>query len=196
MADSLYLSLWFPSFDAEEMLPRAITVLKQFPFSATSPGVRYAAVHPVDWAEATVMEQRFTPPIAPEELPAALSDFTETDYALALEAYWDLWSPDERGEWTLRPNKVDIVVNGVEFDEAAFRDRGHIEIEFGLDFPFLYEDRELSHPDEERVKSNVAKLVEFTQKLEKTAGLRGRVLWSESDENLAQKLVARLQKVQ
>ena len=196
MADSLYLSLWFPSFDAEEMLPRTISVLKQFPFSAAAPGVRYAAVHPVDWSEPTIMEQRFTPPVAPDELPAALSEFTEPDYALALEAYWDLWSPDERGEWTLRPNKVDFLVNGVEFDDGAFRDRGHIEIEFGLDFPFLYEERELSHADEDRVKSNVAKLVEFTQKLEKTAGLRGRVLWSESDENLAQKLIARLQKVQ
>jgi hypothetical protein len=196
MPDSLYLSLWFPSFDAEEMLPRTITVLKQFPYSAASPGVRYAAVHPVDWSEATVMEQRFTPPAAPDELPAALSEFAEPDYALALEAYWDLWSPDERGEWTLRPSKVDIVVNGVEFDDGAFRDRGHIEIEFGLDFPFLYEERELSHADEERVKANVAKLIEFTQKLEKNAGLRGRVLWSESDENLAQKLVARLQRVQ
>ncbi len=196
MADSLYLSLWFPSFDAEEMLPRAVTVLKQFPFSAASPGVRYAAVHPVDWSEPTVMEQRFTPPVSPDELPAALSEFMETDYALALEVYWDLWSPDERGEWTLGPNKVDLLVNGIEFDDGAFRDRGHIEIEFGLDFPFLYEERDLSHADEERVKANVAKLVEFTQKLEKNAGLRGRVLWSESDENLAQKLIARLQKVQ
>jgi hypothetical protein len=196
MADSLYLSLWFPSFDAEEMLPRTITILKQFPFSAASPGVRYAAVHPVGWSEATVMEQRFTPPVSPDELPVALSEFTEPDYALALEAYWDLWSPDERGEWTLGPRKVDFLANGVEFDDGAYRDRGHIEIEFGLDFPFLYEERELSHADEECVKANVAKLVEFTQKLEKNAGLRGRVLWSESDENLAQKLIARLQKVQ
>ncbi|HEU5403109.1 MAG TPA: hypothetical protein VFU86_17260 [Terriglobales bacterium] len=196
MADSLYLSLWFPSLDAEEMLPRALTVLKQFPFSAVSPGVRYVAVHPVDWSEPTVMEQRFTPPVSPDELPAALAEFTEPDYGIALEAYWDLWSPDERGEWTLRPNRVDFLVNGVEFDDGAFRDRGHIEIEFGLDFPFLFEERDLSHADEERVKSNVAKLVDFTQKLEKNAGLRGRVLWSESEENLAQKLIARLQKVQ
>ena len=196
MADSLYLSLWFPSFDAEEMLPRTVTVLKQFAFSAASPGIRYAAVQPVDWSEATVMEQRFTPPASPEEVATALSEFAEPDYAIALEAYWDLWSPDESGEWTLRPTKVDFLVNGVEFAEGAFRERGHIEIDFGLDFPFLYEELDLSAADEERVKANVVKLVDFTQKLEKTAGLRGRVLWSESDENLAQKLIARLQKVQ
>ena len=196
MSDSLYLSLWFPSLDAEEMLPRAVSVLKQFPYSAAEPGVTYASVHPVDWAEPTIMEQRFRPPASPDEVATALGEFAETDYALAFEAYWDLWSPDERGEWTLRPRKVEFLVNGIEFDEGTYRDRGHIEIDFGLDFPFLYEERNLSAGDEERVKSNVAKLVEFTQKLEKTSGLRGRVLWSESDENLAQKLISRLQKTQ
>ncbi len=196
MSDSLYLSLWFPSFDAEEMLPRLVTVLRQFPFSAAAPGIHYVAVHPVDWSEPTVMEQRFSPSLSPEELTAAVGEFAETDYAISLEAYWDLWTPDDRGEWTLRPSKVDFVVNGVEFEDGAFRERGHLETDFGLDFPFLHEERDLSQADEERVKANVAKLVEFTQKLEKQAQLRGRVLWSESDENLAQKLIARLQKVQ
>ena len=196
MPDSLYLSLWFPSFDAEEMLPRTVMVLKQFPFSAASPGVRYVAVHPVDWSEPTIMEQRFTPPASPDEAATALAEFAEPDYAIGLEAYWDLWTPNDSGEWTLSPSKVDFVMNGVAFEDGAFRDRGHVEIDFGLDFPFLYEERDLSAADEERVKANVAKLVDFTQKLEKNAGVRGRVLWSESDENLAQKLIARLQKVQ
>jgi len=71
-----------------------------------------------------------------------------------------------------------------------------VEIDFGLDHPFLYEDRDLSPEDEARVKVNIAKLVDFTQKLEKNSQLRGRVLWSESDENFAQKLISRLQRVQ
>jgi hypothetical protein len=142
------------------------------------------------------MEQRFTPPVSPDEVSTALAEFAEPDYALAFEAYWDLWIPDDRNQWNLRPSKVDFMVNGVEFEDGAFRDRGHIEVEFGLDFPFLYEERNLSPEDEQRVKSNVAKLVDFIHKLEKHGNLRGRVLWSESDENLAQKLLARLQKVQ
>jgi hypothetical protein len=32
--------------------------------------------------------------------------------------------------------------------------------------------------------------------VEKNTGLSGRILWSESDENLAQKLISRLQRVQ
>jgi hypothetical protein len=37
--------------------------------------------------------------------------------------------------------------------------------------------------------------VEFTSKVEKNAGIGTRLLWSESDENFAQKLISRLQKV-
>jgi hypothetical protein len=49
---------------------------------------------------------------------------------------------------------------------------------------------------EARVRENVQKLVEFTNAVEKNCGTSARLLWSESDENLAQKLIARLQKVQ
>ena len=59
--------------------------------------------------------------------------------------------------------------------------------------PFLAEDVELSGPVEQRVRANVQKLVSFTTAVEKKCGISGRVLWSESEENLAQKLISRLQ---
>ena len=34
MADPLYLSLWFPQFEIEDLMPRALAVMRQFPFSA------------------------------------------------------------------------------------------------------------------------------------------------------------------
>jgi hypothetical protein len=49
---------------------------------------------------------------------------------------------------------------------------------------------------EQRIKANVQKLVNFTTTVEKNCGISGRVLWSESEDNLAQKLIERLQKVQ
>jgi hypothetical protein len=65
-----------------------------------------------------------------------------------------------------------------------------------LDTPFLHEEIEFTSEAERNVRSNVQKLVEFTAKVEKNAGATGRLLWSESEENLAQKLIARLQRVQ
>ena len=67
MADSLYLSLWFPSFEEPEILPRVVSVLRQFSFSARRPGVTFVAVHPVSWNEPTILEQRFQLGITPEQ---------------------------------------------------------------------------------------------------------------------------------
>jgi hypothetical protein len=197
MPDSLYLSLWFPSFEVDDMLPRALAVMRQFPFSTQQPGIGYVALHPVSWNEPTVLEQRFRPGIDPEEAVQIASDLLHEDYAYSFEAHWDLWTlaKDEQ-QWVLQPSPVTFITHGVEFDEGAFEQEGHIQVDFGLDAPFLQEGVQLSTATEAKVRANVQKLVEFTTKVEKNSGASARLLWSESEENLAQKLVARLQKVQ
>jgi hypothetical protein len=197
MAETLNLSLWFPGFDAELMLPRLAEVLRHFPFSESRGGVQYASVQPVDWAEPTLFEESFSPGVSGEEAAEALREYAQADFALSLEAYWDLWMLDAaRAEWVLRPERVLFTAQGLEFDEGAFAASGHILIDFGLDFPFLHEGVELGADDALRVKANVAALIEFTHRVERNCNTTGRVLWSESEENLAQKLIARLQQVQ
>jgi hypothetical protein len=196
MADPLYLSLWFPSFAPTEMMPRALSVLRQFPFSAQYPGVSYLAIHPISWSEASVLERRFRPGLDPEQAVAIAGEFLHPDYAYSFETSWDLWVADEDGaEMTLGPHPVKLLVHGKDFDNGVYQQAGHIQVDFGLDTPFLYEDLELTPTAENRIKANVQKLVAFTSAVEKNCGVTGRVLWSESDENLAQKLIDRLQKV-
>jgi len=197
MADSLYLSLWFPSFEEPEILPRAVSVLQQFPFSPRVGGVTYLAVHPVSWNEPTILERRFHPGVPPEEAAGAAADLVHDDYAYVFEAFWDLWSlPADKTAWELEPVLVRFVAQGAEFEDNAAAETGHIQIDFGLDAPFLHEELSLTPEAEQHVRDNVQRLVEFTAKVEKNAGATGRLLWSESEENLAQKLIARLQKVQ
>ena len=179
MADALFLSLWFPNFELDEMLPRALAVMRQFPFSASQPGISYVALHPVSWNEPTIFEQRFTPGVAPEEAVLLASDLLHEDYAYLFEAFWDLWifSP-ERREWVLQPSRVKFLVHGLEFDEATYQQEGHIEVEFGIDSPFLQDEVQLDSEAETHVRANVQKLVEFTNKAEKSSGATGRLLWS------------------
>ena len=196
MADTLHLSLWFPSFEEPEMLPRAVSVMKEFPFSPRRNGVTYLALHPVSWNEPTILERRFEPGADPGEAAGAAADLVHDDFAYLFEAYWDLWSLPEGAEnWVLEPTRVSLIVQGPEFDEGAAAETGNIEIDFGLDAPFLHEELSLTKEGEERVRANVQKLVEFTVRVEKNAGVTARRLWSESEENLAQKLIMRLQKV-
>ncbi len=197
MADSLYLSLWFPSFDEAEILPRTVSVLRQIPFSAALGGVTYSAIQPVSWSEPTILERRYRPGVAPEEAVAEVAEFLHDDYAYIFEAYWDLWTPPEGAEkWVLEPSLIGLTAHGTEFEERAAEQTGHIQIDFGLDASFLHEEVELTGEAERNIRSNVQNLVEFTAKVEKNAGATGRLLWSESEENLAQKLINRLQRVQ
>ena len=197
MADPLYLSLWFSSFEADDMLPHALTVMRQFPFSTQKPGVTSIALHPVSWNEATIFEDSFRPGLTPEQAILTAADLLHEDYAYVFEASWDLWTPPTNGDqWTLQPSPVKFIAHGIEFEEGIYEQEGHIEVDFGLDAPFLYEEARLTSQVESRVRANVQKLVDFTNAIEKHSEAKARLLWSESEENLAQKLIARLQRVQ
>jgi hypothetical protein len=96
----------------------------------------------------------------------------------------------------MEPALVRLTAHGLKFEERAAEETGHIQIDFGLDTSFLHEDVEFTAEAERNVRINVQKLVEFTAQVEKNAAATGRLLWSESEENLAQKLINRLQRVQ
>jgi hypothetical protein len=197
MADPLYLSLWFSDFSGPEMLPHAFAVLQQFPFSAQRPGVGYLALQPVSWNEPTILERRFPGGIDPGQATLIAAEQIHDDYAYLFEAAWDLWTPDlTNGNWTLEPATVKFIVQGEQFDERAYEQTGHIEIDFGLDSFFLQPETPLNEQTQAKIRDNVAKLVDFSTKVEKHSGANSRLLWSESEDNLAQKLIARLQRVQ
>ena len=196
MADSLYLSLWFPSFSESEMLPKLLCVLRHFPFPAERPGIGYLAVHPISWNEPVIYQETFDFHTTPERALETAGEFLHDDNAYEFEALWDLWAPSEEAGWVHTPRAVRFLARGLNFDDGAYEQEGHVQVDFGLDTPFLYEDVKLTPLTEARVRDNVRQLVGFTSAVEKHCGTSARLLWSESEENLAQKLIARLQKVQ
>jgi hypothetical protein len=196
MADRLYLSLWFPSFAESEMLAKMLCVLHQFPFATERPGIGYLAIYPISWNELVLYQETFDYHATPEHAIETAGEFLHDDNAYEFEALWDLWTPGEEAGWVRAPRAVRFVAHGLNFEEGAYEQEGHVQVDFGLDTSFLYEDVKLTPLTEARVRENVQKLVEFTSAVEKNCGTSARLLWSESDENLAQKLIARLQRVQ
>jgi len=200
MADRLYLSIWFPSFSTQEIAPRLLSVLKQFPFSTKRGGVGYVGVRSISWEEPVIFEQTFDYRADPERALALAGEFLHEDNAYEIEALWDLWVPVQEGDldqtWEVQPQPVKFIAFGPKFEDATFQQNGHIQVDFGLDTPFLYEEADFTNALEQRIKTNVQKLVNFTSAVETNCGISGRVLWSESKDNLAQKLIERLQKVQ
>jgi len=197
MSDSLFLSLWFRDSELEDLLPHALRVMQHFAISKMLPGITNIAVHPVSWNEPTILEQHYRPGIKAEEAVLIAADLLHEDYAYVFEAYWDMWSPESLdGEWTLRPTMVKFIARGSEFEDGEAKTQGEVQADFGLDTAFLHEELKLTAELEARVRTNVKQLVDYINRIEKHAGAETRLLWSESDENLAQKLISRLQRVQ
>jgi hypothetical protein len=101
--------------------------------------------------------------------------------------------------WKPHLHPVRILGFGPNFDVAGYEQNGHVLVDFGLDTPWVPEPDEDEEPlDEEaqtHIQQNIEKLLAFTLLVEKNCGISSRLLWTESGEPLAEKLIARLQRV-
>jgi hypothetical protein len=198
MADRLYLSLWFPNFRLPALAPALVSVLKQF-----TGRVHAAAAYPISWNETPfyqrIYEEDEVQESTPEQAVAEATQILHDDFAYEFELKWDLWVAETVGgldpTWKLEPVIVRVVGFGPHFDEGAYEQNGQVRVDLGLDTPFLLEEIELDQLGAEYVKRNIQKLVEVTNAIQENCGISSRLLWSESGENLAHKLIARLQRV-
>lgn len=204
MADQLYLSLWYPNFRLDAMPGALEKVMEQFAAAGGSSRVAAATVYPISWNESPIWQRVYRnetedEEAAPRMVIAAAMENAHDDYAWEFELVWELWVPEHAGGldtmWRQEPRTVRVIGFGPEFDEAAYETNGHIRVDFGLDAPFLGEDMDLDQDGIARVQQNIQRLVAFTDGVQKNGGISTRLLWSESGESLAKKLIDRLQQV-
>jgi hypothetical protein len=199
MADTLYLSLWYPNLRLAELPGKLTAVLGAFAAHGGEATVYAATVWPIHWSESPVFQQVYgrgelgaEPRFAVEEALELLHD----DFAYEFQIGWSLWELETSAgldaRWTREPKLVRVTGFGPLFDEGSYQSDGHIRIDFGSDEPFLEEDLELDSVAARHVEENVRQLVELTAAVEKASGATARLLWSELGESLAQRLAARL----
>ncbi len=145
----------------------------------------------------------------PDSGPGSPGYASDNEEAQGTEAQLDtLWRP--------HPGTVKIIGFGPNFDEGDFQQNGHIRVDFGLDYPWVL-DEETDEDDQDvpgvtnlvsirpsetaadeaatYIQKNVELLLAFTLSVEKHCGISSRLLWTESGEPLAEKLIARLQRL-
>jgi hypothetical protein len=203
VADQLYLSLWFPNFRLEALAPAIVGVLNQVASAGGASTVAAAAVYPISWNETPVYQRIYDeedgeaakPELAVPEAMEMLHD----DYAYEFEVKWNLWAPETVGGldtiWREEPRPLRVTGFGPDFDEGSYEQNGHIRIDFGTDAAFLQEDVTLEPEAATHVQQNVQKLIDVTQAIQNNLPVSSRLLWSESGESLAEKLIARLQRL-
>jgi hypothetical protein len=216
MADTLYLSLWYPNLRLASLADKLTAVLGAFAAHGGEALVYSATVWPMSWSESPVYQQVYGRRIGAggagtdmngsvvlgAEPRVAVKDALELlhdDYAYEFQIGWSLWeleelAPPQVARWTQEPRLVRVTGFGPLFEEGAYEADGHIRIDFGSDTPFLEEDLELDSVAARHVEENVRQLVELTAAVEKASGATARLLWSELGESLAQRLAARLSK--
>ncbi len=214
MADQLYLSLWFPNFRFDSLRGKLVSVLRQFAVISGDKRVSAATVFPISFNEAPVYQRIYVNDARAQSgedsiIENAVAEATEQlhdDMAYEFEMKWNLWTPEISQEsvaldtlWRPQPSIVKILGFGPEFDQATYEQNGHIRIDFGLDTPWVMEDtlgdEELDETAQKHIQQNVEMLLAFTLSVEKNSGISSRLLWTESGEPLAEKLIARLQRL-
>jgi hypothetical protein len=203
VADQLYLSLWFPNFRLEALAPAIVGVLNQVASAGGASTVAAAAVYPISWNETPVYQRIYDEEdgeaAKPELAVAEAMEMLHDDYAYEFEVKWNLWAPETVGGldtiWREEPRPLRVTGFGPDFDEGSYEQNGHIRIDFGTDAAFLQEDVTLEPEAATHVQQNVQKLIDVTQAIQNNLPVSSRLLWSESGESLAEKLIARLQRL-
>lgn len=206
MADTLYLSLWYPNLRLEALPDKLAAVLGAFAAHGGESAVYAATAWPVSWSEAPVFQRvwgRADTGVEPRQAVAEALELLHDDYAYEFQIGWSLWeleaggtgpraeaNPDPR--WAREPRLVRVTGFGPLFEEGAYEQDGHIRVDFGSDAPFLEEGADLDETGARHIEENVRQLVELTQAIEQASGATARLLWSELGESLAQRLAARL----
>ena len=200
MADTLYLSLWYPNLRLAGLADKLTAVLESFAKHGGEARVYSATVWPVNWGESPALQRVYGHGERGAEPKKAVEDALELlhdDYAYEFQISWNLWEFEAAAagldaRWVRQPRLVRVTGYGPLFDEGAYEQDGHVRIDFGSDAAFLDEDIELDATTARHVEENVRQLVELTTAAEKESGATARLLWSELGESLAQRLAARL----
>jgi hypothetical protein len=112
MADTLYLSLWYPNLHLSELAGKLAAVLGAFAAHGGEPRVYSATVWPIDWTESPVFQQVYGRRVGtagdgaaelgaePRLAVAEALEILHEDYAYEFQIGWSLWELETAGPST------------------------------------------------------------------------------------------------
>lgn len=179
MADPLYLSFWLKNHSPLGLPIYFRKAVEAFPVSKLAPGGTLR-IHALSFHEPPVFEEIFDGTPDPQDLAAIAQGFLHEDVAFCYETRWDLWQWDD--DWALKPSPVVIECYGPLFESPTGE---HLRVDAGHDILYL----PCPKSDQLRpVQSNIRSILHLATDLEDAVAAERRLLWSESDDNFAERL--------
>ncbi len=217
MSNRSYLSVWCRGFSESSLPELLVKFLGTVPFSSSQPGITELVVRAVDPAETPLIERDLRPrPYDPGEVLAELAEILHADSSIEVEAHWDLWAYDlEKGGWRLGPERLEILCFGEEYDDGAYKESGHFQVDLGFEHLFTGHADLLGrngvpagkpeHPVEteflrrmaqpvmlreyrEKTRDNVSRLQNWVKRISQDLPVERFLLWSEGEENFEERL--------
>jgi len=180
MADTVHLSLWLRGFTEHNMFALFERTLRRFPYSRLEPS-GLLLVYPIQYAEPPLAEHEIADAANCQEVLSLAREHVNADCSYQLDCFWDLWQYS--GDWQLQPAAVSITLFGPLF-ESPWGEQ--IQIDLGLDYLYLPSD---SAPANDRaLRSNVKSVIHLADDLERILPVEKRSLWSDTGDNLAERL--------
>jgi hypothetical protein len=210
MANLSYLSVWCRDFSEERILETFGAFLGTVPFSMAKPGFTHFAVRAVDSSEWPVFEHDLrTAPFDAEGIVELAKDHLHSDCSYEVNCAWDLWVWDVATDrWTLDPQPLELFFRGEDYDNAIWREQGHIEVNLGFEDIFTGhagllgiasgEKAPAESPEEphflevmawpenlqryrEKTQENIRKLMDWVREIERAVPIERVRLWSEGE---------------
>ena len=214
MANHAYLRVWTRDFSLETMIAEFARFLATAPLSATQTTFTELFVQAVDATESPVAEWDLRPLHAgPAEVAALAAQHLNADTAYIAKAGWDLWGFDiERLKWQHRPEPLELVCHGLDYDQGVAATAGHFVADLGFEHfftghggllapeeaanPFYSSDHPVEHTFRQwmaasgnlkeyhaKTRENIQQLFHWVEAIERALPAERSELWSEGEEN-------------
>lgn len=185
MPDPLYLSLWLRDFGADNALGRFEEALRLVPFSRLRPGLSAVRIYAIEFAEPPALEQALNPGAGVEDAIALCREFENPDCAYLVDAYWEQWKYSDG--WKLGPGRISLTCFAPGFENE---EGDHLRIELGSEASYLPRGGD---PESVRAaRSNLQSVLRLAKEIRETLPVEKERLWTESDENFAERVEAAL----
>lgn len=215
MANYAFLSLWFRDFTIQRGTHHLEALLTLFPVSTSRHDFRML-IRSLDTAQNPTLERDLlTAPSAVRELA---DQFLHEDTSYEVTVHWDLWQARTAAgpslEWEQSPARVELLLQGEQFDEARYRETGHVLLNLGFEhlytghadvlsgaeirpedftnraeyeFIFALQDPQVLETYRRRTRENIRRLYSYVRQVEKGLPVKKRRLWSEGEADFARR---------